>query len=191
MTEIPPTSPLLLSCIQELILIERTLTETLEERKRRRSRPTPISMSQVEGILALARTYSSRTSAPPGWRPSNLVINFATPNPTPDRLRGGSLAALELQLERKRRREKREDEIQRELQRKQRSRRKKNDGTEDHHQQQRQNQQGGSGERNAMATGHNATVAKSSGIDMNLSDSSSSEEDDSDDDDDDEDSMID
>ena len=76
MTEIPQTSPLLLSCIQELILVERTLTETLEERKRRRSRPTPISMSQVESILALARTYSSRTSAPPGWRPSNLVVGI-------------------------------------------------------------------------------------------------------------------
>eukprot|EP00559_Dactyliosolen_fragilissimus_P009075 CAMPEP_0184867748 /NCGR_PEP_ID=MMETSP0580-20130426/27592_1 /TAXON_ID=1118495 /ORGANISM="Dactyliosolen fragilissimus" /LENGTH=159 /DNA_ID=CAMNT_0027368185 /DNA_START=1 /DNA_END=480 /DNA_ORIENTATION=- len=72
-------------------------------------------MSQVETILALARTYSSRTSAPPGWNPSLPVVHFATPNPLPHQLRGGALGAIELKMvrdERRLKRRKKEEELE-------------------------------------------------------------------------------
>jgi hypothetical protein len=55
-------------------------------------------MQQVNTILSLARTYSTRTSAPPGWNPNLPVIHFSTPNPLPHQLRQGALGAMELNL---------------------------------------------------------------------------------------------
>ena len=50
-------------------------------------------------ILAMARNWSSKTSAPAGWDPQLApVMGFATPNPLPHQLRGGALAALQLEL---------------------------------------------------------------------------------------------
>ena len=62
-----------------------------------RVRPIPQTMDQVENILSLARSWASKTSAPAGWDPSAPVIGFATPNPLPHHLRGGALAALQLE----------------------------------------------------------------------------------------------
>ena len=122
----------LLETTQRLIEIERSLTSTMERVEpwlpqnttnpsawhayTRRVRPIPTSMEQVETVLAVARNYSSRTSAPAGWNPSAPVVGFATPNPLPHQLRGGALAALELERARqeernqKRKRQAEEDE---------------------------------------------------------------------------------
>lgn len=62
-----------------------------------RVRPIPTNMEQVQEILSLARTYSNRTSAPPGWISTAPVLNFSTPSPLPHQLRNGALAALQLQ----------------------------------------------------------------------------------------------
>jgi hypothetical protein len=102
-----------LETTQKLIEVERSLTSILERVEpwlphnttnpsawhayRKRVRPIPTSMDQVEQILAVARNYSSRTSAPAGWHPSAPVVGFSTPNPLPHQLRGGALAGLELE----------------------------------------------------------------------------------------------
>ena len=106
----------LLEKAQKMIQIERKLTATLEKvepwlllsnnntnrnasisHHRPRVRPIPTSMDQVEAILAVARNYASKTSAPAGWNPNAPLIGFATPNPLPHQLRGGALAALQLE----------------------------------------------------------------------------------------------
>ncbi|KAL7566176.1 hypothetical protein ACA910_011251 [Epithemia clementina (nom. ined.)] len=64
-----------------------------------RVRPIPTNMEQVDVILAMARNWSSKTSAPAGWDPQLApVMGFATPSPLPHQLRGGALAALQLEL---------------------------------------------------------------------------------------------
>lgn len=60
--------------------------------------PTPQSSDEVATILAVARAYSLRTSAPPMWNPNLPVVGFATPNPLPHQLRGGALGGMQLQL---------------------------------------------------------------------------------------------
>lgn len=103
----------LLEKTQSLIELERSLTRTLERvepwltnsdsnnkgkgKTGMRIRPIPTSMDEVHKVLAVARNFSSRTSAPAGWNPNAPVIGFSTPNPLPHQLRGGALAALELQ----------------------------------------------------------------------------------------------
>lgn len=103
----------LLEKTQALIELERSLTRTLEKvepwlasstsndkGKRKagtRVRPIPATMDEVHKVLAVARNFSSRTSAPAGWNPNAPVVGFSTPNPLPHQLRGGALAALELQ----------------------------------------------------------------------------------------------
>lgn len=62
--------------------------------------PTPRTIDEVPTILAVARAYAHRTSAPPMWDPSLPVIGFATPNPLPHQLRGGALGAMQLKLAR-------------------------------------------------------------------------------------------
>lgn len=62
--------------------------------------PTPRNTEEVSTILAVARAYSLRTSAPPMWNPNLPVIGFATPNPLPHQLRGGALGAMQLKLAR-------------------------------------------------------------------------------------------
>jgi len=62
--------------------------------------PTPRNIEEVKTILAVARAYSLRTSAPPMWNPNLPVIGFATPNPLPHQLRGGALGAMQLKMAR-------------------------------------------------------------------------------------------
>lgn len=109
----------LLAKTQKLIHAEKRLTQLLQETApwlptavphshRRRVRPTPSTMDQVDAILALARKYAAQTSAPAGWNPAAPVVGFCTPSPLPNQLRAGCLAALQLeraQAERKRQRE--------------------------------------------------------------------------------------
>eukprot|EP00804_Cyclotella_cryptica_P014319 CCRYP_019538-RB/>CCRYP_019538-RB protein AED:0.26 eAED:0.28 QI:0/0/0/1/0/0/2/0/228 len=75
--------------------------------------PTPTSPHQIQPILALARTYSLRTSAPPTWNPSLPVVGFATPNPLPHQLRGGSLGGMQLKLAKEEKARKRTEERER------------------------------------------------------------------------------
>jgi hypothetical protein len=63
----------------------------------KRVRPIPTTMEQVRQILAVGWNYASRTSAPAGWDPMAPVAGFSTPNPLPHMLRGGALAALQLE----------------------------------------------------------------------------------------------
>ena len=109
----------LLEQTRKLIYAEKRLTKLLNEAEpwlptavahphRRRTRPIPSTMDQVESILALARKYASQTSAPAGWNPNAPVVGFSTPSPLPNQLRAGCLAALQLeraQAENKRKRE--------------------------------------------------------------------------------------
>lgn len=124
------SSLLLLEKTQALIAVERSLTSTMERVEQwlpqntlqasswrayeKRVRPIPVTMEQVNQILAVARNYSSRTSAPAGWNPAAPVMGFSTPNPLPHQLRGGALAALELeqarQEERSQKRKRQEEE---------------------------------------------------------------------------------
>merc|ERR1740117_958506 len=120
------TTTTLLGKSQALIELERSLTQSLEKIEPWllnygnnsynnnnnntaigiRVRPIPTDMDQVEKVLAVARNFSTRTSAPAGWNPTAPVIGFSTPNPLPHQLRGGALAALELQRARQAERDK-------------------------------------------------------------------------------------
>lgn len=122
----PAPQAQLLDCVASLVSAERGLTRSIERTlpllHRRQSLstsvtgtsstapppilPTPASMSEVETVLAVARMYSSRTSAPAGWKPTLPVFGFATPNPLPHQLRGGALGALQLRAAREERRRK-------------------------------------------------------------------------------------
>lgn len=62
--------------------------------------PTPRNIEEVNTILAVARTYSVRTSAPPMWDANLPVIGFARPTPLPHQLRGGALGAMQLKMAR-------------------------------------------------------------------------------------------
>lgn len=94
-----------------IISLERKLTTALDKiepwltntptpsiiSSRSRVRPLPTSLQEAEQVLALARNLANRTSAPAGWSPNAPVAGFATPNPLPHQLRGGALAALQLE----------------------------------------------------------------------------------------------
>lgn len=104
----------LLSCVKDLVQVEMSLTQILETTKPLLDLATPKNMSEVNSILSLARTYSTRTSAPPGWNPNLPVMHFSTPNPLPHQLRQGALGAMELNLvkeERMAKRRKMEQEL--------------------------------------------------------------------------------
>lgn len=82
---------------------------------RPRVRPLPTTMDQVDRVLAVARNFASRTSAPAGWNPNAPVVGFSTPNPMPHQLRGGALAALQLERARQAERErKRQRQLEKE-----------------------------------------------------------------------------
>lgn len=122
----------LLEKAQKMVEIEQSLTSTLEkvepwllsatttniDPNRPRVRPIPQTMEQVKSILCVARNLASRTSAPAAWNPNAPVVGFSTPNPLPHQLRGGALAALQLdrarQEERDRKRQRVEEEQQKE-----------------------------------------------------------------------------
>jgi Vitamin-D-receptor interacting Mediator subunit 4 len=102
----------LLEKVQAVICAENELTEAIEKVEpwlrnskvvsyRPRVRPVPENMDQAHAILKVARNLSSRTSAPAGWNPSAPVIGFSTPSPMPHQLRGGALAALQLERTKK------------------------------------------------------------------------------------------
>jgi hypothetical protein len=94
-----PNHPLLLlvPLVQSLVQLEKSLTQSLTDIKPLlQDLATPQNMSQVHTILSLARSYSTKTSAPPGWNPNLPVIHFSTPNPLPHQLRQGELGAMEL-----------------------------------------------------------------------------------------------
>ncbi len=123
--EIDDIDESLLSCVRSLVEVERELNTVLTKSQallQTRSTqfdcsnppllPTPTTMSQIETILALARTYSSRTSAPAGWNPTLPVVTFATPNPLPHQLRGGALGAMQLKMARKMKRRDEEERKQ-------------------------------------------------------------------------------
>jgi len=110
-------SPLLLDHVRSLVEAERALTDAIEtttpllQQNTMSSSilssqsdppllPTPRNIEEVNTILAVARTYSLRTSAPPMWNPNLPVIGFATPNPLPHQLRGGALGAMQLKMAR-------------------------------------------------------------------------------------------
>jgi hypothetical protein len=141
MTVVGTPNSKLLEKAQALIAIERSLTATLEKVEpwltsnntpkttlssqgqhhfSKRVRPIPTTMDQVEKVLAVSRNFASRTSAPAGWNPMAPVVGFSTPNPLPHQLRGGALAALQLERARqaeedkKRRRQEVEEEAKKE-----------------------------------------------------------------------------
>lgn len=97
----------LLKKTKTMMELERSLTATLDKVEpwlvhnaqlpnRPRVRPIPKTMQEAERVLAVARVLASRTSAPAGWNPAAPVVGFSTPNPLPHQLRGGALAALQL-----------------------------------------------------------------------------------------------
>jgi hypothetical protein len=114
----------LLEKTQAMIELEKTLTETLEKVEpwlpnqtghhpnRPRVRPIPTNMEEAKSILAVARTLASRTSAPAGWNPNAPVVGFSTPSPLPHQLRGGALAALQLERARQAERDTKRQRIQ-------------------------------------------------------------------------------
>jgi hypothetical protein len=117
-----------LSKTREVIQVEKALTRTLEKVEpwlidakvnphRKRVRPIPTSMKEAETILQVARTFSSRTSAPAGWTPVAPITNFATPNPLPNQLRGGALATLQLERAKKAESDKKKERKKAEAQR--------------------------------------------------------------------------
>jgi hypothetical protein len=106
----PDDSAVVLQNTKTMMELERSLTATLEKVEpwlpqnshrqlptQPRVRPIPTSMEEVERVLAVARAWATRTSAPVGWNPSAPVVGFRTPNPLPHQLRGGALAALQLE----------------------------------------------------------------------------------------------
>lgn len=187
----------LLDNVQSLVDLERSLTATIERAAPYlpggKVRPLPSTMEEVEQVLCLARSLSSRTSAPAGWNPQAPVMGFATPNPLPHQLRGGALGALQLELARtaklteqqqareaaeqeKKKRKLQQDEEEEAAKRKQAS----NDGGESEEQRQLREKQRRARQAQQQQQQQQRLVA-----DMNLSDSSSSssseEEDDGDD----------
>ena len=127
----------LLERTQALVAAERSLTLTMEKVEpwltssisgklagdnsnpghfEKRVRPIPTSMDQVKQVLAVSRNFASRTSAPAGWNPNAPVVGFSTPNPLPHQLRGGALAALQLErarqaeIDKKRKRQEEEEQ---------------------------------------------------------------------------------
>lgn len=110
-------TPTLLNHVRSLVEAERALTDAIEQSAPLLQQntmtssilssqsdppllPTPRNIEEVKTILAVARAYSLRTSAPPMWNPNLPVIGFATPNPLPHQLRGGALGAMQLKMAR-------------------------------------------------------------------------------------------
>jgi hypothetical protein len=123
----------LLKKAQAMIELEQSLTATMEKvepwlpsqnntatagtgsnaSSRPRVRSLPTSMEQVDVILAVARNWAARTSAPDGWNPAAPVMGFTTPNPMPHQLRGGALAGIQLERARQAQRARSKSEVNR------------------------------------------------------------------------------
>jgi hypothetical protein len=116
----------LLKKAQAMIELEQSLTATIEKvepwlpnanaasnaSSLPRVRPLPTSMEQVDVILAVARNWAARTSAPAGWNPAAPVMGFTTPNPMPHQLRGGALAGMQLERARQGERDKKRQRLE-------------------------------------------------------------------------------
>lgn len=116
----------LLKKAQAMIELEQSLTAAIEKvepwlpncnsgsntSSRPRVRPLPTNMEQVDVILAVARNWAARTSAPAGWNPAAPVMGFTTPNPMPHQLRGGALAGMQLERARQGERDKKRQRLE-------------------------------------------------------------------------------
>lgn len=113
----------LLKKVQSMLEVESALTRTMAKvepwlpsatisPQRPRVRPIPKSMEEVDRVLCVARNLAARTSAPAGWSPNAPLVGFSTPNPLPHQLRGGALAALQLERARAAEREKKRQRLQ-------------------------------------------------------------------------------
>ena len=88
--------------LQKLIQLQCELTTAISQAEQfvddGSAASYPKSMNDVNEILALAHTFSSRTTAPIGWDPAyGTSTAFATPAPLPHQLRAGNLGGLQLQ----------------------------------------------------------------------------------------------
>lgn len=197
----------LLERAEKMVEAEQALTATLEkcepwllssaaasnkriDPNRPRVRPIPQTMEQVHTILAVARNLASRTSAPAAWNPAAPVMGFSTPNPLPHQLRGGALAALQLERARKAERDRKRRKVDEEAtkQRQAEEKSKKEEGNKDQTQQQQQpgHHRGGDHRRSSTTrkdgqAGRRPPPQQQVVASMNLSDTSSSEEESSDD----------
>lgn len=119
----------LLEKAQAMIELEQALTATMEKVEpwlpsqsskltpnRPRVRPLPATMEAVDAILAVARNWAARTSAPAGWNPTGAVMGFTTPSPMPHQLRGGALAAQQLERARQADRDKKRQRVEQQQQ---------------------------------------------------------------------------
>ena len=193
----------LLEKAQAMVDVEQSLTETLEkvepwllsatttniDPNRPRVRPIPQTMDQVKNILSVARNLASRTSAPAAWNPAAPVVGFSTPNPLPHQLRGGALAALQLERARQAERDRKRKRVQEEEKAKSKS---AAAAKEAQHQQQPGKGEAGAarGEQHRAPDRRAARAAGEAHVrripqqqqrtTMNLSDSSSSDDDDDD-----------
>jgi Vitamin-D-receptor interacting Mediator subunit 4 len=113
MDAVVPDELSLLNKVEAMLQVEHKLTSALDRAgpwlesasahtHRRRVRPVPRTAEQARQVLQYARVLSNRTSAPAGWNPNAPVVGFSTPNPLPHQLRGGALAALQLERARQR-----------------------------------------------------------------------------------------
>lgn len=126
----------LLEKAQAMIRLEQSLTATMEkvepwlpsrsnkgggaqQANRPRVRPLPTTLEQVDSVLAVARNWAARTSAPAGWNPAAPVMGFTTPAPMPHQLRGGALAGMQLERARQAERDKKRQRVEQEQQQEQ------------------------------------------------------------------------
>jgi Vitamin-D-receptor interacting Mediator subunit 4 len=180
----------LLSKTREVIQIEKALTRTLEKVEpwlhdakvnphRKRVRPVPSCMKEAETILQVARSLSSRTSAPAGWTPVAPITNFATPNPLPNQLRGGALATLQLERAKKAESDKKKEHKKAEAQKNEESSARQQDATmTDAALPSRAAATGANTQQQRPAAPAYAQQRPKELVSMNLSDSSSEEEED-------------
>jgi hypothetical protein len=137
----------LLNKVHAMMEVEARLTKKLEEVEpwlpsaahqsnpsHPRVRPIPTTMEQVTHVLALARTLAARTSAPAGWNPSAPVVGFSTPSPMPHHLRGGALAALQLQRAQVAQQESKRQKVRQQQQHEEQEETQKMDIDQQHHQ---------------------------------------------------------
>ena len=181
----------LLGKAQAMVEVEQSLTAALEKVEpwllsatttdidphRPRVRPIPQTMDQVHSILAVARSLSSRTSAPAAWNPAAPVVGFSTPNPLPHQLRGGALAALQLDRARQAERDRKRQRVQEE------EKEKSTKAAKDAQQAPKEGQHRAQEQRRAARAaegGHRRVSQQQQSVNMNLSDSSSSDDSDSD-----------
>eukprot|EP00980_Cylindrotheca_fusiformis_P012010 scaffold2844_cov123-Cylindrotheca_fusiformis.AAC.3 len=198
MVTMDPSDMSLLQRTQALIKAERTLTAAIEKVEPwlvsntlkksaitdymgTRVRPIPSTMEEVHQILAVGRTLASRTSAPAGWNPAAPVVGFSTPNPLPHQLRGGALAALQLDRARqaesdKKRRRQEEEALEQKAAKKQAEEEAQSKNEQQDEQSNKPKVQTQRSQMNRRVPAPHTPAQPTTDSNMNLSDSSSSEE---------------